>query len=84
MNSFSELVTSSVLARSCALIVLFLAMVLAMGIAAFDLISGRPIPGEVSALVSIGLGFALTILGINYGVILQPAKGNSTNGTTNP
>lgn len=94
--NFSELVTSSVLTRALALFVLFAVMIAAIVIAAHDLLIGQPIPPDILSLLTLGLGYALTILGLNFGVRLSepphasaqtaeatPAQeGDATNGAT--
>lgn len=85
MNNFSELVTSSVLARALSLLILALALLAAIAVAAFDFMTGRAVPTEIINFLYFGLGAALTITGINFGVVLTPAKKETTtNGTANP
>lgn len=79
MNKFSELVTSSVLTRALALFVLFSAMIVAIVIAAYDLLTHQSIPTDVLSLLTLGLGYSLTVLGLNFGVRLQePNQPTST------
>lgn len=78
---FADMVTNSVLLRFLASLILFLTMLLALAIAAYDLIVNHPIPPEILTIVGTGLGAAFAILGINYGVILQPAKNGGASGT---
>lgn len=91
--TFSDMVAQSVLARAVAIIILAIVFLAAVGVGAFDLIVGRAIPPEINTIVGGGIGFSLTLVSINYGVILQPAKkgaapttqgGNGGNGNTNP
>lgn len=91
MDKFSELVTSSVLARALALFILFLALVGAILIAVDDYLRGIAPPAEIINFIYVGLGGALIVAGINIGIVLQPlitkkeAPGNgSTSATTNP
>lgn len=72
--NFSELVTSSVLARTLALLVLALALVSAIIVAAVDFLTGRAVPSEIINILYFGLGLALSITGINFGVVLTPDK----------
>lgn len=90
--NFSELVTSSVLTRALALFLLFFIMVLAAVVVAYDYLTGHAIPAELWSGLTLGLGYALTILGLNFGVRLQentpgqttpPAETTPTGGTTN-
>lgn len=69
--NFSELVTSSVFTRALALIILFVVMIVAVGIAAYDLVAGIAINPDVISVLTLGLGYALTILGLNFGVRLS-------------
>lgn len=73
MNNLTELVTSSVLARALALLVLALALLAAILVAALDFLSGKNPPVEIINFLYFGLGAALTITGVNFGVVLQPA-----------
>jgi len=70
--NFSDMVTQSVFARALAIIILALVMVAALVIATVDLLTGRDVPGSVSTILGIGLGTAGTMVGINFGVVLQP------------
>lgn len=88
--SFANMVTSSVLARALALFILFFVMILAICVGAYDLITARAIPDVVTTIAGAGLGYAVTMLGLNFGVMLSPtptpaaapvAQGGS-NGTT--
>jgi len=85
--NFAELVTSSVLTRALALFLLFAVMLAAIAIAAFDLMTGQAINGDVISILTLGLGYALTILGLNFGVRLtEPSKtttADTTGGTPN-
>ena len=81
--SFSDMVTGSVLMRTLALIFLFVALLVSIGIAAYDLLLNRTIPQMVYAILYSGFGAALALLNINVGVGLQPMKnGSSINGGT--
>lgn len=71
--NFGEMVTQSVLARALSLAVLALVMIAAIIVATVDLLSGHDIPAVVNTILSIGLGTAATMIGVNFGVILQPA-----------
>lgn len=83
MSNFGELVTSSVLARALALLVLFLSLVAAVAVAAVDFLKNQPVPTEIINFLYFGLGAALTITGINFGVVLTPSKEqHGSNGST--
>jgi hypothetical protein len=71
---FSDMVTQSVFARVLALIILALVMVAAIIIATYDLLSGISVPQIVTTIIGIGVGTAGTMVGINFGVVLQPAQ----------
>lgn len=71
--NFAEMVTNSVFARALALIILAMALVGAGIVAAFDYLSGHNPPAEIINFLYVGLGAALAITGINFGVVLQPA-----------
>lgn len=70
---FSESVTSSVLARALALFILSAVMICAIAIATADYLTSRPIPELVTTVLGIGIGYAGTLIGVNFGVVLQPA-----------
>jgi hypothetical protein len=70
--TFAEMVTSSVLARALALFILALVMIIAALVGGYDFFIGRTIPPEVVTIVGGGIGFAFAIVGVNYGVVLQP------------
>lgn len=71
--NFSELVTSSVLARALALVILALVVIAAIVVGAIELIRGEAINPIIWTIAGTGLGTALSIVNINYGVVLQPA-----------
>lgn len=71
--NLSDMVTSSVLARGLALFMLALVFVLAVIVAFIDYLNGRAIPDLISGIIWTGLGLAGGIVGINFGVVLQPA-----------
>ena len=73
MNNFSELVTSSVLARALALIILALVVIAAIVVGAVELLTGQAINPIIWTIAGTGLGTALSIVNINYGVVLQPS-----------
>ena len=82
--NLASLVTSSVLARALALLILALALIAAIAVAAIDYLAGHNPPAEIVNFLYFGLGTALTITGINFGVVLTPSKeGTTTNGTAN-
>lgn len=80
--NFSTLVTSSVLARALALLVLALALIAAIVVAMFDFLTQRAVPDVIVQLLYFGLGAALTIAGVNFGIVLQPTNKPET--TTQP
>lgn len=86
--NFGELVTSSVFARALALFVLALALIAAVVIAFVDYLLGRAVPPDIWNVLYFGLGACLAVTGINFGVVLTPAKKEQTSGTststTNP
>ena len=87
MNTFSELVSSSVLARALALFILFFALVGAIVVAVDFYLRGITPPAEIINFIYVGLGGALIVAGINIGIVLQPLaakKEEPTNGTVNP
>jgi hypothetical protein len=69
---FAELVTGSILARFMAIILLSLVMLCAIIIAFIDLLINRSVPSIVITILGIGLGTAGTLIGVNFGVVLQP------------
>lgn len=71
--NFAELVTNSVFARALALIILAMALIGAGVVAAADYLTGHNPPTEIINFLYVGLGAALAITGINFGVVLQPA-----------
>lgn len=71
---FSELITQSVLARGLAIVFLFVLLLAAVAVAGYDLVIGHPLPQLVSTVLGGGIGYALTVAGVNYGVLLQPAQ----------
>lgn len=71
--NFSDMVTHSVLARGLALFMLALVFVLAVVVAFIDYLSLRPVPDLISGIIWGGIGLAGGIVGINFGVVLQPA-----------
>lgn len=81
--NLSELVTSSVLARALALLILAISLLAAIVVAAIDYLSGRALPPEILNFLYFGLGAALTMTGINFGVVLQPAPKQASVGGSN-
>lgn len=76
MNTqFIEMVTSSVLTRALATIFLFLFLIAVLGVWAIRTIQGDPIDPIIWGSIITGASICTTIVGINYGVNLQPAKG---------
>lgn len=71
-GNFSQLVISSVLARFLAIIILSIVMLCALVVATVDLLRGQMIPSAVTTIIGAGLGIAGTLVGINFGVTLQP------------
>lgn len=71
---FSEMVTSSVLARALALFLLAMIMLCAVLVATVDYLAGKEIPQLVTTVLGIGIGYAGTLIGVNFGVVLQPAE----------
>lgn len=95
MNSFSELVTSSVLLRSLAILIVGLTVIAAIVVGTIEILERQAINPIVWTVVGTGLVQALAVLNINYGVVLQPAtkpaeppiaaaKETTPNGTANP
>lgn len=70
--TFAEMVTSSVLARALALFILALVMVVAVLVGGYDFFIGRTIPPEIVTIVGGGIGFAFALIGVNFGLVLQP------------
>jgi len=68
------MITHSVMVRGLAIGILALIMLGAIVIAFLDLVEGRDIPPIVQTIIGIGLGTAGTIIGVNFGVVLQPAN----------
>lgn len=73
--TFAELVTSSVLARGLALLILALALLGAIAVALFDLLLQRAVPQMLIDFIFMGLSAAFTVTGISFGVVLQPSRG---------
>lgn len=87
MTNFSELVTSSVLLRTLAIVIVALTVIAAILVGTVELLTQQPINPIVWTIVGTGVVQALAVLNINYGVVLQPApkpKGVDPNGTVNP
>ena len=42
-------------------------------VAAVDMLAGRAVPDIVQTIVGIGIGTAGTIIGVNFGIVLQPS-----------
>lgn len=83
MNNFSELVTSSVLLRTLAILIVGLTVVAAIIVGMVEMLQGLPINPIIWTIVGTGVVQALAVLNINYGVVLQPAtKPNGTATTT--
>ena len=80
--TFADMVTQSVFARALAIIVLALVMIAAIVVATFDLLTGRDINGTVTTILGIGIGTAGTMIGINFGIILQPLPAVNTSSVT--
>lgn len=76
--SFSNMVTQSILMRALAIFILAAVMGCALAIATVDYILGRAIPADISTILWVGVGYATTILGVNLGIVLQPAKNATT------
>lgn len=72
--TFSDMVTQSVFARALAIVILALVMVAAVVVAAVDLLQGHPVPDIIQTILGIGIGTAGTMIGVNFGVVLQPMK----------
>lgn len=88
MTNFSELVTSSVLLRTLAIVIVALTVIAAIIVGTVELLEQLPVNPIVWTIVGTGVVQALAVLNINYGVVLQPApkpaaKGETTNGTAN-
>jgi polyferredoxin len=93
INNFRDMVQQSVLARGLATIFLFLVLLIALFISAYDLLIGRDVPAMVYTVLSGGVVACATLIGINLGIILQPAPPpvappvapapGGTNGTVN-
>jgi hypothetical protein len=84
--SFAQMVTGSILVRFMAIIVLFLIMLASIAVATVDLLINRSVPSIVCTVLGFGVGTAGTLIGINFGVVLQPAPpppdaSNSTSAT---
>lgn len=82
--NFSELVTSSVLARALAIIILALTFVAAIIVATVDLLQGKTLPSEIYTIIGTGLGAAGAVIGINFGVVLQPSPPPIKTPTSSP
>lgn len=87
--NFSELVTSSVLLRALAIVILGLTVIAALIVGMVELLEHQAVNPIVWTIVGTGVVQALAVLNINYGVVLQPApkpatKGDTTNATVNP
>lgn len=83
MNNFSELVTSSVLLRTLAIVIVGLTVIAAIVVGMVEMLQGQAINTIIWTIVGTGVVQALAVLNINYGVVLQPApKPASTPPTT--
>lgn len=83
MNNFSELVTSSVLLRSLAILIVGLTVICAIIVGMVEMLQGLSINPIIWTIVGTGVVQALAVLNINYGVVLQPApKPTVTNGAS--
>jgi hypothetical protein len=63
----SNFINSSALTKLLANVFVFLVLVMALGIAGFDALTGQAINPYVSGLIFSGLGYAGTILGFHVG-----------------
>lgn len=71
--TWSDMVTKSILTRSLAAIFLFAVLLVALAVGGYDLFLNRDVPSVVSTLIGGGVVYSCVILGINLGIILQPA-----------
>lgn len=71
--SFSEMVTSSVLARALALFIVAVTVIVAILVGAVELLRGENVNPIIWAVAGSGVTTAWTIVSINFGVVLQPA-----------
>jgi hypothetical protein len=76
--NFAELVTSSVLTRALAIVILALTAMLAIVIVGVELMQGQQPNPVLWTVAGIGLGQAGAILHINYGVLLQQTPKGET------
>jgi len=75
MNTFSTFVTTGTFARLLATFFLFCMIIGAAVILSAEIISGQPLNAYAIALVSAGLSYSLTIVGVHIA---------TTNGATTP
>lgn len=71
--TFPEMVTGSILVRFMAIIILFMVMIACIIVATVDLLLNRSIPSVICTILGVGIGTSGTLVGINFGVVLQPA-----------
>jgi hypothetical protein len=81
IEQFKTLISDSYLTKAAAVLFLSSLLLSCVGIAAYEIIMGIPVNSFVSIVLSAGIGAALSILGINQGVMLQPLPTKPTVGT---
>ena len=74
METFNEMVKSSVFTRSVALLFAVCVLMGALVVGMIELIRNQPLNTYVLMVLSTGIGYTLNLLGINFGVMLTPAK----------
>lgn len=74
METFNKIVVSSVLTRALATVFLFLFLIAVLIVWAFKMIEGIPPDPLIWGTLISGAAICMTIIGINYGVNLQPSK----------
>jgi hypothetical protein len=81
MGTLNEMIRSSTLLRLLSSIFLFLALTAALIVGSIELLSRQSLNQYVILIVGAGLGHALSLLNINYGVSLSPSKQPATPST---
>ncbi len=78
MNALNTAIAQSLLTRLLANIFVFLVLITALVVSAYDILTGQPINQLAYNVLFLGAGYALHLLGINQGVTLSPTTSTQT------